>query len=64
MKECFLYPVLERSCIGPDNGLEKKPVCIPAFLALNDEHQGEGGTLVFVAVYVTTALYIWQEKSR
>ena len=29
--------------------------------SLNDEHQGEGGTLVFVAVYITTTLYCWQD---
>ena len=26
---------------------------ISIFMPLNDEHQGEGGTLVFVAVYIT-----------
>ena len=29
-------------------------------MPLNDEHQGEGGTLVFVAVYITTIVYCWQ----
>ena len=27
---------------------------IPVFLPLNDGHQGEGGTLVFVAAHITT----------
>ncbi len=33
----------------------KRPVFIDwsLFLPLNDEHQGEGGTLVFVGVYIT-----------
>ena len=31
-----------------------------AALPLNDEHQGEGGTLVFVAVYITTSHLRWQ----
>jgi hypothetical protein len=30
------------------------------FIPLNDEHQGEGGTLVFVAVYITTSHLRWQ----
>jgi|GEM_PF-3864023 len=30
------------------------------FMALNDEHQGEGGTLVFVAVYITMELFFLQ----
>ena len=32
----------------------KDPPCDGScFMTLNDEHQGEGGTLVFVAVYIT-----------
>ena len=31
------------------------------FLLLNDEHQGEGGTLVFVGVYITIRLIFLQE---
>jgi hypothetical protein len=30
-------------------------------MSLNDEHQGEGGTLVFVAVDITTIVYHWQD---
>ena len=30
------------------------------FLPLNDEHQGEGGTLVFVDVYITMTRMIAQ----
>jgi hypothetical protein len=31
------------------------------FLRLNDEHQGEGGTLVFVAVYITIMICLLQD---
>ena len=34
------------------------------FMPLNDEHQGEGGTLVFVGANNTTACFIWQEAKR
>ena len=34
------------------------------FMPLNDEHQGEGGTLVFVDADNTTACFIWQEAKR
>jgi len=59
--------VLRQSCGSsqPSQGFlreSKRPVSKNRsfFMALNDEHQGEGGTLVFVAVYITTIVTCWQ----
>jgi hypothetical protein len=30
-------------------------------ISLNDEHQGEGGTLVFIDANNTIRVFIWQE---
>ncbi len=32
--------------------------------AFKDEHQGEGGTLVFVKVDITIRTFSWQEENR
>ncbi len=33
------------------------------FSKLNDEHQGEGGTLVFVEANLTTNCFFWQDPN-
>jgi hypothetical protein len=39
---------------GDRQGIKKTGFAAGLFLPLNDEHQGEGGTLVFIAVNITT----------
>ncbi len=44
---------------------KRRPVERRVFvLLLNDKHQGEGGTLVFVAVYITMSQNFLQEQNR
>ena len=50
---------------SPRSALMRVP--IPTWfniLELNDEHQGEGGTLVFIAANNTTCSFSLQEENR